>query len=453
MYTRNQLHYTLFFLIGTLLLAANQVHANDWSANRHYAASPAGEPLGFVAHPQSRVVEAGKTTHLAVVTKGPVKTMQWRKNGIRIEGETQQYLELTTPELPNPVEPDRYDVLIQDAFGKQAVSQAATVTILAADTRTAGNNDSLQMEESLKLQNLLNIVDLFKQAAFRIEEAWDGVPLSETVLHRYEVCPDGLVSELMTPVEDAQSSHKAVKLEFKNCHISSTDYMGNAAGTVVSGTYIHSEKRSTVANAETVQMETFAKNLSLRFPFSNNTPNRSTIDFDLLLNGKLIQTIHTTYISESSQRSLEEYQWTSGTRIENPQTRVAATVLSGKYSIERFGEKRNGRYNPIRETRYFNNLKLKIGDDNVMIRGLVSRIGDNTDPQRSGNFEILVNGKPVVKAASAVSPMRKLDVQLPYSPKLNGFFNNDHQVVKSKKPKAKETERKTNQDLQVSKAQ
>ena len=451
MYTPNPLHRILFFLIGALLLlAANQAHANGWFANRHYAASPAGEALGFVAHPQSRVVEAGKTTHLAVLAKGPVKTMQWRKNGVPIEGETGQYLEIITAQLPNPSEPDRYDVLIQDAFGKQAISEAATVTIHSAEAHNTGSN--LQMEESLKLQNLLNVVDLFKQVAFRIEEAWDGVPLSESVLHRYEVCPGELVSELMPAVEDDQNSHKAVKLEFKNCHISSSDYMGNEAGTVVSGTYIHSEKRSTLLDAETLQTETFAKNLSLRFPFSNATANRSTIDFDIRLNGKLIQTIHTTYISESSQRSLEEYQWTSGTRIENPQTGVAATILSGKYSLERFGEKRSGRYNPIRETRYFNNLKLKIGDDNVIIRGLVSRIGDNTDPQRSGNFEILVNGKAVVKAASAVSPIKKLDVQLPYSPKLHGFFNNDHQVVKSKKPKVKETEQKKAKELQVSEA-
>lgn len=452
MHTPNSLHRTSFLLIGTLLLlAAHSVHANDWSANRHHVASLAGAPLGFVAPPQSRVVEAGKSTHLAVLTKGPVKTMQWRKNGIPLEGETGQYLEVIANQSPNQIEPDRYDVLIQDAFGKQAVSQAATVTIHAADSRNVST--SLQMEESLKLQNLLNVVDLFKQAAFRIEEAWDGVPLTETVLHRYEVCPGEVTSELMPTVEDTNSSHKAVKLEFKNCHISSTDFMGNEAGTFVSGTYIHSAKKTTLLNAETLQTELFAKNLSLRFPFMTSTPDRSTIDFDIRLDGKLIQTIHTTYIGEFNQRSLDEYQWTSGTRIENPQTGVVATILSGKYSIEKFGEERGGRYIPLRETRYFNNLKLKLGDDNVIIRGLVSKMGDNTEPQRSGNFEIWVNGKAVVKAASAVSPIKKLDVQLPYSPKLNGFFNNDHQVVKSKKSKTNETERKTTKELQVSRAQ
>ena len=452
MYTPNPLHRTSFFLIGTLLLLdAHLVHANSWAANRHHVASPAGEPLGFVAPPQSRVVEAGKTTYLAVLTKGPVKTIQWRKNGTPLEGETGQYLEIIANQSPNQIEPDRYDVLIQDAFGKQAVSQAATVTIHAADSRNV--NTSLQMEESLKLQSLLNVVDLFKQATFRIEEAWDGVPLTETVLHRYEVCPGEVTSELMPTVEDTNTSHKAVKLEFKNCHISSTDFMGNEAGTLVSGTYIHSAKKTTLLNAETLQTELFAKNLNLRLPFTTSTPDRSTIDFDIRLDGKLIQTIHTTYVGEFNQRSLDEYQWTSGTRIENPQTGVVATILSGKYSIEKFGEERGGRYIPLRETRYFNNLKLKLGDDNVIIRGLVSKMGDNTEPQRSGNFEIWVNGKAAVKAASAVSPIKKLDVQLPYSPKLNGFFNNDHRIVKSKKSKTNETERKTTKELQVSKAQ
>ena len=126
MYTPNPLHRTSFFLIGTLLLLdAHLVHANSWAANRHHVASPAGEPLGFVAPPQSRVVEAGKTTYLAVLTKGPVKTIQWRKNGTPLDGETGQYLEIIANQSPNQIEPDRYDVLIQDAFGKQAVSQAA----------------------------------------------------------------------------------------------------------------------------------------------------------------------------------------------------------------------------------------------------------------------------------------------------------------------------------------
>jgi len=451
MHTRNQLPPLFLLLIGTLLpFATPPVQAKDWSSNRHYAVSPAGDPLAFVAHPQSRVVDAGKTTRLAVLTRGPVKTLQWRKNGVPIAGETGQYLEVTPSPSSVTTEPDRYDVVIQDAFGKQATSQAATVTTAPGGGTNTGT--SPQLEESLKLQNLLNVVDLFKQAAYRIEEAWDGAPLNDAVLHRYDVCPGEVVSELMPAVDGPESSHKAVKLEFRNCHISSSDSMGNEAGTLVSGTYIHSEKKTTLRDAETMQTERFAKNLSLRFPFANATPNKPTVDFDIRLNGKLIQTVHTTYVSESSQRSLEEYQWTSGTRIENPQTGVNATILSGKYSIERFGDERGGRYIPLRETRYFNNLKLRVGDDNVIIRGLVSRMGDNTDPQRSGSFEILVNGKVVVKAASAVSPIKKLDGQLPYSPKLNGFFINDHQVEKTRKPQARETEGKDKRELQVSRA-
>lgn len=414
---------------GFLLCLVNTFAASApaFAQWRHVNTSPAGQDLGFVAHPVSRLLEVGQHAELAMIPKGAVKTVQWRKNGNPIEGANGHFLKVTAAGQNNEMNPDRYDVLIGDAFGTQAVSRAATVTTV--DKNSPGLNEAVQSQESIKLQNLLNLVDIFQQAAFRIEEGLGGDLLNEANLQRYNTCPEDLKAEWTTPADQIDLTHRAVKLEFKNCSIPRSDAFGNEAGSVVSGTLIQSVKQQTSDLSNSQHTEIFAKNLNMVFPYSRTSDANPTIDFDIRLSGKLVHTAQTTRLGANTQRTLQEYQWTSGTQIENPQTGVSAKIISGKYSIEIFSESRMGRAVPTRETRFFNNLKLKVGKDDVMIKGLVNRINQDQSTQRSGQFEIWLNGKAILKASSAVSPLYALPTQLPHSPKLNGFFNNDHQAT------------------------
>ena len=55
-------------------------------------ANPQHIQLGIAAQPKSVLAEDGTTTTLAILLKGPVKSIQWRKNGMPIEAANKTHL-------------------------------------------------------------------------------------------------------------------------------------------------------------------------------------------------------------------------------------------------------------------------------------------------------------------------------------------------------------------------
>lgn len=406
-----KLQFSAFLLSFTLIVTPAVARSAKYFAE-----------LGFAAHPNSVVVEIGKSATLSVLTKGPVKSIQWRLNQIPIPGATQQSFEISTVE--KKAKPDEYDVVIQDAFGNMVTSEKATVTGLEAESNQL-RSESRRIE-SLKLQSIFNLIHVFDQASARISEPmpiWDTRKVAVSMY--FDHCQDKVKAELVTPVRNDESLHEALKLEMDSCFIQKTDGLGNEIGALVSGTFIQSRKIDSRDNKDTRRVEKFAKNLKLSFPHSSQI-KRSTLDFDLILNGKLV---HDTELEQSGGKTMkikEEYSWSKGTRIENPQSGVKATFVSGSYVKEHFGYVEHHQFYPSRETEFFNKLKIRIGDDDVQIHGLVNKVFEGDSIHRSGNFNLSINGKLILSTPGEMSSLLGFTGKLPISPKLNGFFINDH---------------------------
>lgn len=399
-------------LVALMAFAASTVHAN----NNHIETA-------VVAHPVPTAAEVGEAVTLSVMLKGAVKSIQWRKNGTPIPDATQTTLEVGP--LEEKMNPDTYDVLIQDAFGKAFTTTKATVQALPANSGALVSERRLR--ESIKLQDLFNLVRIFDQASARISE-----PLEDLAGHRngagyyFDSCPKDVDAEFVQPVQTDKASQQALKLELRNCFISKTNALGEEIGPLVTGTLIQGRKVEQSANRKLITEEKHARNLTLRFPHAKTTNNAPNTDFDLLLNGKAVRTIETAQLSERNTKMREELSWASGTEIQNPQTGVKAKILSGKYVREFFGHYQGGEFYAGRETELFNQLKIKLGNDEVTISGMVTKITDQNGVNRNGSYRVVVNGEHMLNTSSGVSALAGFTGSLPMAPKLNGFFINDH---------------------------
>ncbi len=420
------MHFKKLMFSAILIAFGLTVTSTTAAAVTHFA------DLGFAAHPNSVMAEIGKPVTLSVLIKGPVKSIQWRLNRVPIAGATQQSFEIASVE--KKIDPDEYDVVIQDAFGNSVTSEKAVVTGLEPDS------NQLLIEsrrvESLKLQSIFNLVHVFDQVSARISEPLPIWDMRKSAVSMYfDGCHDKVKAELVTPVRNAESLHEAMKLEMNSCFIQKTDGLGNDMGALVSGTFIQSRKVDKQNNKDIRKLEKFAKNLKLSFPHASQK-RRATLDFDIVLDGKLVRTTEFEQSNTKNMRIKEEYSWSKGTRIENPQSGVKAVFVSGSYVKENFGYLEHQQFYPSRETEFFNKLRIKIGNDDVLIHGLVNKVTDGDTIHRSGNFNLHINGKLALSAPSEIASLLTFTGNLPISPKLNGFFINDHMpgVVASEKP-------------------
>ncbi len=103
------MHFKKLMFSAILIAFGLTVTSTTAAAVTHFA------DLGFAAHPNSVMAEIGKPVTLSVLIKGPVKSIQWRLNRVPIAGATQQSFEIASVE--KKIDPDEYDVVIQDAFG------------------------------------------------------------------------------------------------------------------------------------------------------------------------------------------------------------------------------------------------------------------------------------------------------------------------------------------------
>lgn len=417
MYLTSRPLYPLIMTIG--LFSSFELFAAD----RYFA------ELGFAAHPVSVVTETGKPATLSALPKGPLKSIQWRKNGDPITGATHQSLEIEAER--QTFSPDEYDVLIEDAFGNFSISQKAIVVGLAPDSEQLLS--SKRRLESYKLQAIFNLINIFEEAGTRIVEPMTEWNRRKTSIRSYfDSCPDHSKSELLFPVSTSNSFHQALKLELNSCFIPRSNHLGDETGALADGVYIQSNKNDWLINKEIRKVERFAKNFRLQFPESIYRPE-TAVDFDVLLNGKFVHTTEIEYPDAKNTRIKEVFNWESGTRIENPQSGVAARFVSGNYALEKFGYFEGRQFFPTRETEIYNNLKLEIGNDEIAIQGLVNKVWEGSYIHRSGEFQVLMNGKQVIKTPSAISPFVDIPVSLPFAPKLNGFFLNDHRSAQTSK--------------------
>jgi len=401
-------------LLGVLLLLCAPVGAT---------ANNVQIDLGIVAAPTDVLIEPDASATLAVLLKGPVKSIQWQKNGTDIPGATNPFLEVKITES-KPI-PDAFSVQVRDAFGKSIRSTEAKVLVLPS------NSELILREKrrlsSIKLQSLFNVVHLFDQASTLVSEPlqeWGDAP---SKLHYYfDQCPDDVQAELVHPVRTSDSDHQALKLELKNCRVSRLNSVGDQTGPLVDGLLIQSRKVENLDKATVVTEEKLARNLVLRFPNAKLSIESDTVDFDLAINGKLTKKTETIQTPDQRSRIREEWHWTKGTEFTNPQTGVNAKILSGSVIKERFGKVSGRELRSSRETEIFNQLKLKIGADEVTISGMVTKIFDNDFIIRNGLFNIAVNGKRILSTPSEISTTGDLSGDIPWVPKLNGFFMNDH---------------------------
>ncbi|HEX4856470.1 MAG TPA: hypothetical protein VFV28_06625 [Limnobacter sp.] len=387
-------------------------------------AQPIG--LGIVAHPEPAWVELGNATTLSVVVKGPVKSLQWRRNGEPIPGADQTTLQVRV--LEAKLNPDEYDVVVKDAFGQSVTSRKARVTGSPAGSEQLRNES--RRVESIKLQNLFNLLHVFDQVSERLAAPLQ-YPAPTTVNPKYffSDCPDKSKVEMVNPVQTAVAFQQALKLELADCDIPRTNDLGEEAGLNATGILIQSLKTELSDNVETRTIEKFAKKLLVRFPHAKAALADSAMDFDISLDGKVTHTSETIRSAGKAARLKEEVTWTRGTAIENPQTGVKAVFLSGRFMKESFGEFQGRDFLPSRESETFNKVRLKIGKDEVVMDGSITILNRNSSLQRFGQVNISVNGKSLLSTQSTVHPPSQFKGQLPFSPKLNGFFINDHSAA------------------------
>lgn len=411
---RTALATTIQFVCATSLAQANPHHIE----------------LGIVAQPRPVFAEEGKNVTLAIVLKGPVKSVQWRKNGVPIEFANDTRLDVVASQ--NKSAPDTYDVLIQDAFGNTVISAPATVTITQADAPVL--IDQNRNSESLKLQGLFNLIHVFDQVAARVSEPLEYSKANRTLVAHYPVCPETSIIETIEPTPQAPGSHAVVRLKLNSCFVPKTNRLGEESGALISGKYSRSSKSFQRANKEVQVVEQLAQMLTLRFPYAQDRRNFNAMDFDITLNGGLTLQTEVNAPSANAATFRRESIWKRGTTVKNPQTGVNAEFISGKYVQETFGVYRKDEFLPYRETDFFDKLTLKVGEDTVVINGGVTRIYDKSDVHRHGQFNISVNGKHVLDTQSMVTAPTTLSFTLPNAPKLNGFFLNDHPKDKPKEP-------------------
>lgn len=393
-------------------------------------ANPHHIDLGIVAQPKSILAEEGKNVTLAVLLKGAIKSVQWRRNGVPIESANKTRLDVIASE--NRSGPYAYDVLIEDAFGNTLLSNAATVEIVQANSPLLikQNRDI----ESLKLQSLFNMIRVFEQVTTRVFEPIEYKKVNHTMTAYYPACPDRSTIETIDPVAVQYSARHVLLLELDACFVPKANRLGEESGALISGKYRRSTETVQLTNKEVRVLEQFADKLSLRFPYAKEWGNSDTVDYDVTLNGGLTLQTEITKSASNVATFRKESIWRRGTTIENPQTGVKAEFISGKYIEEAFGTFRQNEFVPNRETEIFDKLMFKVGGETVVIKGAVTKIYDNSEVHRHGQFSVSVNGKHLLNTYSVVAAPTPLQVSLPNSPKLNGFFLNEHQKIKPKEP-------------------
>jgi len=208
--SKAHMHFKKLMFSAILVAFGLTVTSTTAAAVTHFA------DLGFAAHPNSVMAEIGKPITLSVLIKGPVKSIQWRLNRVPIAGATQQSFEIVSVE--KKIDPDEYDVVIQDAFGNSVTSEKAVVTGLEPDS------NQLLIEsrrvESLKLQSIFNLIHVFDQVSARISEPLPIWDMRKSAVSMYfDGCHDKVKAELVTPVRNAESLHEALKLEMNSCFI------------------------------------------------------------------------------------------------------------------------------------------------------------------------------------------------------------------------------------------
>lgn len=393
-------------------------------------ANPQHIQLGIAAQPKSVLAEDGTTTTLAILLKGPVKSIQWRKNGMPIEAANKTHLEIVASQSKSA--PDSYDVLVNDAFGNTLVSDTATIGIAQADSQ--GLTRQGRTLESLKLQSLFNLIQVFDHVAARVLEPLEYRKVNHTVSTRYPACPDQSNVETIEPAQVQYTTHQILMLELDLCFVPKASRLGEESGALISGKYRRSNTSILLANKEIQVTEQSAENLLLRFPFAKDWGNSNTVDFDISITGGLILQTEINKPSANTATVRKESVWKRGSTIKNPQTGVTAEFVSGKYIQETFGVYQRNEFVPNRETEFFDNLTLKIGSETVVISGGVTKIYDRSDIHRQGQYSISVNGKQVMKTHSTVTVPPQQAGALPHVPKLNGFFLNDHPTDKPGEP-------------------
>jgi hypothetical protein len=397
-------------ILGLAVLIVQQAHATVIG-------------LGIVAHPQSTTVEIGKSVTLAAAFKGPIKEIQWKLNGQPIPEANQATLSITVTETK--LRPDEYEVVVQDAFGQTIVSRKASVTGLPPTAEKL--REEARRVESIKLQELFRLVNIFDQVGEQITG-----PLSDRNLNSanaasyYSDCPGHAKFELLGLAQTNTVRHQALKMEATNCYLSKTNSTGEEAGLLVNGILIQSRKSEIHENRENIVNEKFARNLSVRFPGAKNMQADAPVDLDIELNGKVIHSVETIRSAGKAAKINEEYTWTSNTHIENTQTGVRAALVSGRIVREMFGEFQGGSFYPSRESETFKKVRLKVGPDEVLIDGSITRLVTEDTVRRLGQVSISINGKEILVTNSTAYPPAGFQSQLPFIPKLNGFFINDH---------------------------
>jgi hypothetical protein len=402
-----------------LICVASQVKAN-----------PHHIELGIVAQPKSVLAEEGSHVTLAVLVKGPVKSVQWRKNGVPIESANKTSLDVIASQTKSI--PDAYDVLIQDAFGNALVSDTATIGIAQTDSPLLVRQS--RNIESLKIQSLFNLIQVFDQVATRVFEPLEYQKVNHAKTAHYPACPDRSTIETIEPVAAQHSAQQVLLLELNACFVPKASRLGEEAGALINGKYRRSSTSVQLANKEVQVLEQFAEKLSLRFPYSKDWGNSNTIDFDISINGGLTLQTEINRSAANVATVRKESIWRRGTTIENPQTGVNAEFISGKYVQETFGTYRRNEFMPNRETELFDKLTMKVSGETVVINGAVTKIYDKSEVHRHGQFSISVNGKHVLNTHSVVTAPAQIQTTLPNAPKLNGFFLNDHSKTKPKAP-------------------
>lgn len=411
----------LVALATTILLncVANQVQAN-----------PHHIELGIVAQPKSVLAEEGSNVTLAVLIQGPVKSVQWRKNGIPIESANNTYLEVIASQ--GQPAPDTYDIMVQDPFGNSLVSEAATVDVTPADSPVLISQN--RRIESLKLQSLFNLIHVFDHVTARVYEPMEYQKVNHASQAYYPPCPDRSTVKTIEPAVTQQSVKHELLLELNACFVPKTNQLGEESGALINGKYRRSSTSIQLTNKEVQVLEQFAEKLSLRFPYSKDWGNSNTIDFDISINGGLTLQTEINRSAPNVATIRKESIWRRGTSIQNPQTGVNAEFISGKYVQETFGAYRRNEFMPNRETELFDKLTMKVAGETVVINGAVTKIYDKSEVHRHGQFSISVNGKHVLNTHSVVTAPARIQVTLPNAPKLNGFFLNDHSKTKPKAP-------------------
>ncbi|HEX4879367.1 MAG TPA: hypothetical protein VFV39_05935 [Limnobacter sp.] len=412
-------HGLASILCLSALSYANVVQAQTWKTSDIEIQNT----LGFAAFPQDVVATPGAEVTLSVMVSGPVKHIQWRKNGVAIEHGTERQLTVLAP--VDQFNPDLYDVEIRDAFGNRRVSAAAAVRGKADGSSAV--SEHINYQNWLKVQAIFELTQLFQQAVERLDEeigSWDrGMSQVQKNLTTCNAMPEG---QWINPRDDEMGKEIGLKLVLKDCLLPRFNQAGEKEDVIVSGQYLQTVSKQSTDQTDTRTHEKFARDLSFRFVQSQPSKMVRLTNFDTLLNGKLTHTVQRFKIGTKGVRTKETYEWSKNTTIVNPQTGVEVRFLGGRYGKEEFGNRAQGGVQLQRSSEFFHQLKLEVNGKPMMLDGLVTRIYGGDEVNRSGQFSVSLNGKTILTTPGVGSPLRSVSGELPFVPKFVGLFANDH---------------------------